>query len=151
MHLACSTISSGIALSGASMTSCKTSAAFFRRSSTFVLAALAHKGPARASIATSGISFFIFFIIAPKLTHNWGGSVLRPNRRFNSLNLNRNPVFHRGDSRRQPRHPFRLFLLNPRADGSLQNGLAALDLNRDLVGIDLGVAHQRILDPLFQF
>src|SRR5438552_1247586 len=48
--------SSGIPLSGAFMTSCKTSAAFCRHSSTFVFAALAHKGPARANIATSGIS-----------------------------------------------------------------------------------------------
>src|ERR1700721_1024251 len=104
MHLACSTISSGIPLSGAFMTSCKTSPAFCRRSSTFVLAALAHKGPAKESIATSSISFFI---MAPKLTHRGGGGP--------------------------------------------PNGLASLGLNRDLVCIDLGVADQRILDPLFQF
>ena len=57
------------------------------------------------------------------------------------------PISHGRDTRRCPRHPFRLFTLVPRPNGALENHFVAVCLDADAVCVELRVSLDRFFDP----
>src|ERR1700730_15787063 len=60
-------------------------------------------------------------------------------------------VLHFGNPGCRPGDPFGLFTLDPGPDGALQNHFTALGFDHDAIGIDFGVAPERVLDLPFDF
>src|SRR2546430_277228 len=67
-----------------------------------------------------------------------------------ALKRDRDAVVDRSDARRRPRLALRFFLLRPRADGPLQNHLAALDFRLDVLRVELRCPHEGLFNSFLQ-